>query len=175
MPGKADDAPIVIGKLIGAHGVRGWLKVYSWTQPRENILRYDPWLLRRGGEWRSVRLLDGRKQGKSIVARLDGVDDRDEALALREVEVAIRPDQLEALEEGEYYWSELIGLQVRNLGGETLGEVTNLMETGADDVLVVRGEVERLIPFSLPEIVRRVDLDAGEIIVDWEPDYLQEE
>jgi len=173
MPDKADDSPLIIGKLIGAHGVRGWLKVYSWTQPRENILRYDPWLLQRNGAWRSVRVLDGRRQGKSIVVRLEGIDDRDEALALRDAEVAIRRDQLETLEDGEYYWSDLIGLRVRNLAGEPLGEVTGLLETGADDVLVIRGDSERLVPFSSPEIVRSVDLVAGEIIVDWELDYLE--
>jgi len=175
MSGRADGSPIVIGKLIGAHGVRGWLKVYSWTQPRENILGYDPWLIRREGEWRSVRLLDGRRQGKSIVARLDGIDDRDQALALRDAEIAIHRDQLRALEDGEYYWSDLIGMEVRNLTGERLGEVVNLMETGVDDVLVVRGEIERLVPFVQPQIVKSVDLAAGEIVVDWELDYLEGE
>ncbi len=169
------NSPVVVGKLMGPHGVKGWLKVYSWTQPRENILSYNPWLLRQDGEWRSVKVIDGRKQGKSIVVSLDGIGDRDQALAMRDVEVAIRREQLDTLGRGEYYWSDLIGMQVRNLAGESLGEVTGLLETGADDVLVIRGDIERLVPFSQPQIVKSVDLDAGEIIVDWELDYLQAE
>ncbi len=175
MPDRAKDAPVIVGKLIGAHGVKGWLKVYSWTQPRENILRYNPWLIRQDGDWRSVEVIDGRKQGKSIVVSLDGVADRDEALAMRDVEVAIHREQLEVLESGEYYWSDLVGMQVRNLAGESLGEVTGLLETGADDVLVIRGDIKRLVPFSQPQIVKSVDLDAGEIVVDWELDYLEGE
>ncbi len=175
MPDTAKDSPVIVGKLIGAHGVKGWLKVYSWTQPRENILRYNPWLIRQGGDWCSVEVIDGRKQGKSIVVSLDGVADRDEALAMRDVEVAIYREQLDVLESGEYYWSDLVGMQVRNLAGESLGEVTGLLETGADDVLVIRGDIKRLVPFSQPQIVKSVDLDAGEIVVDWGLDYLQGE
>lgn len=175
MPDRAKDAIVIVGKLLGAHGVKGLLKVYSWTQPRDNILHYNPWLLGQDGEWRTVEVIEGRKQGKSVVVRLDGIADRDQALAMRDVEVAIRREQLDTLESGEYYWSDLIGLRVRNLAGELLGDVADLMETGADDVLVVRGDVQRLVPFSQPQIVKRVDLDAGEILVDWELDYLQAE
>lgn len=175
MPDRAKDAIVIVGKLLGAHGVKGLLKVYSWTQPRDNILHYNPWLLGQDGEWRTVEVIEGRKQGKSVVVRLDGIADRDQALAMRDVEVAIRREQLDTLESGEYYWSDLIGLRVRNLAGELLGDVADLMETGADDVLVVRGDIQRLVPFSQPQIVKRVDLDAGEILVDWELDYLQAE
>ncbi len=172
MPGRADDSPIIIGKLIGAHGVKGWLKVYSWTQPRENILGYNPWLIRQNGQWRSVEVKGGRRQGKSIVACLEGIDDRDQALALRDAEIAIRRDQLQALEDGEYYWSDLIGMEVRNLAGEKLGEVIDLMETGVEDVLVIGGDSKRLVPFAQPQIVKSVDLEGGVIVVDWELDYL---
>ncbi len=173
MAGSAD-TPLVVGKLSGVYGVKGWVKVYSFTQPRDNILRYNPWLLQVDGEWRSVRLEDGRTQGKGIVARLEGISDRDQALALRDVEIAIDRSQLESLESGEYYWSDLIGLSVENLRAEPLGRVESLLETGVDDVLVIRGDKERLVPFVQPDIVKSVDLAAGLITVDWELDYLED-
>jgi 16S rRNA processing protein RimM len=173
MAGSAD-TPLVVGKLSGVYGVKGWVKVYSFTQPRDNILRYNPWLLQVDGEWRSVRLEDGRAQGKGIVARLEGISDRDQALALRDVEIAIDRSQLESLESGEYYWSDLIGLSVENLRAEPLGRVESLLETGVDDVLVIRGDKERLVPFVQPDIVKSVDLAAGLITVDWELDYLED-
>lgn len=174
MPEKAGESPLVVGRFNGVYGVQGWLKVYSWTQPRENILTYNPWLIRSEDGWQRVKVLEGRRQGKGIVVKLEGVQDRDQALALRDIEVAIDRDQLPELPEGEYYWSDLLGLEVVNTSGHVLGKVESLMETGADDVLVVQGDVKRLIPFTEPEIVKLVDHDAGRIVVDWEADYLQE-
>lgn len=174
MPEKAGESPLVVGRFNGVYGVQGWLKVYSWTQPRENILTYNPWLVRSEYGWRRVKVLEGRRQGKGIVVKLEGVHDRDQALALRDIEIAIDRDQLPQLPEGEYYWSDLLGLEVVNTAGHVLGKVESLMETGADDVLVVQGDVKRLIPFTEPEIVKLVDHDAGRIVVDWEADYLQE-
>ena len=171
----ADNAgrPLVIGRLTGVYGVKGWLKVYSFTQPRENILQYNPWLLKRDATWQPVKVEAGRQQGKGIVVKLEGISDRNDALALRNTEIAIHHDQLGSLAEGEYYWSDLIGLEVKNLAGDDLGKVVSLLETGADDVLVIRGDKERLVPFVQPDIVKSVNLSSGQIIVDWERDYLE--
>lgn len=168
----ADDNYLVVGRINGLHGVRGWVKVYSHTQPRENILTYTTWYLQRDGQWRPVQLEDGRTQGKGVVAKLQGVDDRDAAALLMETPVAIHREQLPQAAPGEYYWTDLEGLAVVNREGVHLGVVSYLMETGANDVLVVKeGGNERLIPFVQGQFVLDVDLAAGVITVDWDPDF----
>lgn len=163
---------IVVGRINGLHGVRGWVKVYSHTQPRDNILGYRTWYLLRGGQWQATELLEGRQQGKGIVARLKGYDDRDQAAALMETEVAILPEQLPDAAPGEYYWAQLQGLQVVNAEGVALGVVDHLLETGANDVLVVRdGDIERLIPYVSGTFILEVSLADGVIRVDWDPEF----
>lgn len=163
---------IVVGRINGLYGVRGWVKVFSHTQPRENILGYKLWYLKRAGQWQEAELEEGRMHGKGIVAKIRGCDDRDAAAALMDTTVAIRREQLPRAQEGEYYWTDLQGLKVCNLEGVELGRVSHLLETGANDVLVVRqGRDERLIPFVQGQYVTRIDLDAGEMTVDWDPDF----
>jgi 16S rRNA processing protein RimM len=168
-----DDAEglVVLGRVSGLYGVRGWVKVFSFTEPRDRILGYSPWLLRESGAWRERVVTAGRPQGKGLVAALEGVTDRDQARLLMGAEIAVRPEQLPELEEGEYYWRDLIGLQVATTAGADLGTVTGLLETGANDVLVVRGERERLVPFLPGRVVTAVDLAAGTLTVDWDPDF----
>lgn len=163
---------IVVGRISGLYGVRGWVKVYSYTQPRASILNYSPWHLSMGGEWRAVTLENGRSHGKGIVTKLEGCDDREAAAALMNTTVAIRRDQLPQAAPGEYYWADLQGLRVHNLAGVDLGVVSHLLETGANDVLVVKqGNTERLIPFVQGQYVTDIDLDRGEMTVDWDPDF----
>jgi len=162
---------IVVGKIAGVFGVQGWCKVFSHTSPRENILQYSPWYLKRGGEWQLTKLTQGRKQGKSIVAQLEGIDDRDVAAALNGTEIAIKLSQLPELPKDEYYWSDLIGLEVETVTGVPFGKVTDMMATGANDVLIVKGDQERLIPFLQPDVVTEVDVKAGLIKVDWDPEF----
>ena len=162
---------IVVGKIAGVFGVKGWCKIFSHTSPRKNILQYSPWYLKRNGEWQPVKLLNGRTQGKGIVAQLHGVTDRNAAEALRETEIAIKPAQLPVLEKDEYYWSDLIGLAVTTVEGVALGKVTEMMETGANDVLIVNGDRERLIPFLQKDVVTEVDIEAGTLTVDWDPEF----
>ncbi|HKK04297.1 MAG TPA: ribosome maturation factor RimM [Gammaproteobacteria bacterium] len=163
---------VTVGRIAGLYGVRGWVKVYSYTEPRENILTYSPWYLRRDGRWQAHPLAGGRRQGKGVTAHLDGFDDRDAAAALVGVEVAVRRDQLPAPPADEYYWSDLIGLEVVALDGRRLGRVDHLLETGANDVLVVDDSGrERLIPYVRGVVVRRVDLAGGRIEVDWDPEW----
>ncbi len=162
---------INVGRISGVYGVKGWIRIYSFTEPRENILQYNPWQLGRAGEWRAVELLDGKRHGKGVIARIAGCDDRDAAAALIGTDIAVRREQLPQVPAGEYYWNDLIGLRVLTAAGEELGTVDHLLETGANDVLVVQGERERLIPYVPGEVVTGVDLDAGELRVDWDPDF----
>jgi len=162
---------ISVGKISGVFGVKGWVKVFSFTDPRENILTYSPWLLQKGDQIKTVNVVDGQLQGKTIVAQLVGIDDRDQAAGLMGWDIFITPDQLPKAAKGEYYWSELIGLQVETIDGVQLGVVDSLLETGANDVIVIQGERERCIPFLQGRTIVKVDLDAGKIIVDWDPDF----
>lgn len=168
---EAPDTLVTVGRVSGVYGVKGWLRIYSYTEPRDNILQYNPWQLRLPDGWRSVELLAGRSHGKGVIAQLAGCEDRDQAARWVDAEIAVRRAQLPATPEGEYYWRDLIGLRVVNTEGEALGVVDHLLETGAHDVLVVRGERERLIPYALGEVVTAVDLEAGELQVDWDADF----
>jgi 16S rRNA processing protein RimM len=162
---------INVGKISGVFGVKGWVKVFSFTDIRENILSYSPWLLKKDSETRLIAVIDGKLQGKAVVAQLDGVNDRDRAASLMGWDIFISPDQLPKVAKGEYYWSDLIGLNVETDRGIQLGAVDSLLETGANDVLVVKGERERAIPFLQGKTIINIDLDAGKIIVDWDPDF----
>jgi 16S rRNA processing protein RimM len=162
---------ISVGKISGVFGVKGWVKVFSFTDPRENILTYSPWLLKKGDQTKAVNVVDGQLQGKTIVAQLCGINDRDQAASLMGCDIFISRDQLPKTAKGEYYWSELIGLNVETVDGVQLGVVDSLLETGANDVIIVQGERERVIPFLQGQTIINVDLDAGKIIVDWDPEF----
>jgi 16S rRNA processing protein RimM len=125
----------------------------------------------RGGEWQEKALAVGSRHGKGVIARLADCENRDQARALMGCEIGIRRDQLPATAPGEYYWRDLQGLKVVTIEGEWLGMVDHLIETGANDVLVVKGERERLIPFVLDQVIVNVDLDKREIQVDWDKSF----
>lgn len=161
----------MLGRISGLFGVKGWVKIHSDTSPREGILGYKLWYLKKPGGWESTKLLAGRVQGKGVVALLSGCEDRDQAVGLIGLDIAIRREQLPKLKPGEYYWSDLEGLRVETIEGVDLGVVSHLFETGANDVLVVTGDRERLIPYTPGEAIREVDLKAGRILVDWDADF----
>lgn len=165
------DRIILLGEITGAHGVNGWVKVHSFTEPRTNLLDYRRWLLERDGAWQATDVERARESGKKLVAKFAGIDDRDSAAALTGTAIGVRRSAMPPPAPNEYYWADLEGLSVRNLEGDVLGTVERLVATGANDVLVLSGEGERLIPFVEGETVRRVDLEAGEILVDWDPSY----
>lgn len=162
---------VTMGRVNGLFGVKGWVKVYSYTQPVEQIVEYDPWYLYVGGEWRPMKLETGRRHGKGVVVRLEACDDREQAAALIGADIAVRREQLPKLPPGEYYWADLVGLSVINLEGVELGKVDHLFETGANDVIVVRDDRERLIPFIQGDVVTEIDLEGGVLRVDWDPDF----
>jgi 16S rRNA processing protein RimM len=162
---------VVLGRITGAYGVKGWVKVQAYTEPRDNIIGFTHWFLALGdGRW-SVDVEAGRRQGKGVIAKLRGIDDRDRAQQLTGAEVAVPRSALPVCEAGEYYWHDLEGLSVETRAGERLGRVRTLIATGAHDVLVVAGERERLIPFAPGRTVAAVDFERGTIVVDWDPSY----
>jgi 16S rRNA processing protein RimM len=163
---------VPVGKISGAFGVKGWVKVYSYTEPRANILQYSPIYMSRHGEWVEVKVQGGHMQGKGVVMGLANITDRDQVLALMGSELAIKKSQLKPADEDEFYWTDLMGLEVVNLKGDVLGQVDHMMETGANDVLVVKGKGQKvLIPFVLDHVIKQVDLETKHIQVDWEADY----
>ena len=162
---------ITLGKVIGVFGVQGWVKVYSHTAKQEDILNYKSWHLLRNGSWSQVAVLAGKRQGKGLIARFENVNDRDAALALNGTVIGIPREDLPELAKDEYYWSDLIGLNVSTLEGLELGTIDYLFETGANDVMVVKGDRERWLPWIMKDVVKSVDLSVGSIVVDWDPDF----
>lgn len=162
---------IVVGHIAGVYGVRGWLRIFSETEPRTQILRYNPLYMEQDQRWSQVHVEAGRPHGKGLVAKFQGVDNRDAAVAWIGCRLAVAREQLPPLPENEYYWADLLGLRVVNLQGAELGRVDHLLQTGANDVLVVHGDRERLIPYVRGPVVQSVQLEAGVIRVDWDPDF----
>ncbi|GAB4360869.1 MAG: ribosome maturation factor RimM [Methylohalobius crimeensis] len=164
---------IRLGEISGVFGVKGWVRVYSHTRPRENILEYSPWELAHKGKRWSLKVLEGRRQGPSVVASLEGIDTREAAESLRGAKIEIDRARLPPLESGEFYWADLVGMEVLDLAGRRFGQVVDMLETGANDVMIVRGEEgkEILVPWLRDQVIREVNLAAGEIRVDWDPDY----
>jgi 16S rRNA processing protein RimM len=162
--------PVVLGRISGVFGVKGWVRVFSHTDPREAILEYQSWLLKIGDNWQPVTVEDGKPHGKSVIAKLADVGDRDAAAELVDVIIGVSREELPELQAGEFYWVDLEGLQVVHRDGRSLGRVAYVMATGANDVLVVNGDREYLIPFVKDEVILDVDLVKGVINVDWEWD-----
>ncbi|MCO7246583.1 ribosome maturation factor RimM [Halomonas sp. Mc5H-6] len=172
-----DDTHVVLGKLTSSHGVKGWLKVYSYTSPMDSILDYPEWWVRQGDSLTRMAIVQGRRQGKGLVVQLKGIDDRDAADALAQADILMPKAALPELSDDEYYWHELEGLAVFTQAGERLGQVSYLFETGANDVMVVRGDVEaidkreRLLPFLPGDVIVEVSLEDGRMVVDWDPEF----
>ena len=172
----AANGMLVAGKITGCYGIKGWVKIHSYTEPMENFLRFGQWQLKRRGQLEDICFDSGKRHGKGLVAHIEGVDDRTLAETFRGLEVLVAADELPHLDEGDYYWHQLQGLQVWcSEGGERslIGTVDYLIETGANDVLVIKpsdGSVddrERLVPYLPGEVVRQVDLAAGTLEIDW--------
>jgi 16S rRNA processing protein RimM len=160
---------VALGYVCAVHGIKGWVKIRSWTRPMDAILQYQPWLL--GEDKKPVKIVDGRKQGKGLAALFPGFDDREQAATLVGSQIFVKREQLPVTDKDEYYWSDLEGLEVKTIDGVLLGRVENLMETGANDVLVIRGDREHLVPFVQGQYVTCVDLENGMIEVDWDPEF----
>jgi 16S rRNA processing protein RimM len=169
-----------VGRLTAVYGIKGWLKVHSYTEPAENLFEYHPWQLKTRHGVKQVEINEFRPHGDAFVVHIVGIDDRDEAAIYTAVDIAVDRDLLPELDEGEYYWNQLEGLVVvTQYDGveKRLGKVSKLFETGANDVLVVTPDEqsidqrERLIPYVPEQFVLSVNLDLGEIRVDWDPEF----
>ncbi|MCC6709683.1 MAG: ribosome maturation factor RimM [Gammaproteobacteria bacterium] len=161
---------ILVGRINGLFGTRGWVKVFSHTRPRDNLVDYSPWYLLTDGEWRAYEVIEARRHHGGVIAHLAGIDDRDQAASLVRRDVAITREQLGPAGHGDYYWADLVGLKVINRDGQELGTVTGLMETGAHDVMRIEGAREYLIPYVRDVYVLSVDVAGGEMRVDWHSD-----
>ena len=166
-----DKKPVVLGRVSGLFGVRGWLKIHSYTKPRDAILNYQVWLIELDGAWRSVDLAEGRRQGKSIVARFRDTCDRDAAAVFLNSTIGVERNLMPETGKDEYYWTDLEGLRVEKHAGDYLGTLAYLLETGSNDVMVVKdGTNEVLIPFIIGDVIKDVNLGEGKIVVEWELD-----
>ena len=173
---------LIVGAISGVFGVKGWVKIFSETDPRENILNYSPWFIEINKQWQIVKVVSSKKHGKAVIAQLEGVNDRDQAETLRRARIAINPSQLPDTSESEFYWRDLKDLNVSNSAGFEFGKVVEILETGANDVLVIRSNnkdkdgkyEEYLIPYIWQQVILKVDLEQGIIEVDWLPEYLND-
>ncbi len=177
---SAPDDRVMLGHITGVSGLKGWIKVHSDTNPRDNIVTYKSWWLEKGGNWLEYRVLQGRPQGKTIVAQLEGVDTPEAGSALIGANIAISRAAMPEPVEGEFYWADLIGMHVRTVDDVPVGPVSRLFETGANDVLVVTDERERegaegsrevLVPWLVPDVITDVDMKGKVITIDWDPDF----
>lgn len=176
MSNQADK--VLLGCIGAPYGIKGWMKITTYTDSPESIFDYSPWLLEVQGKWREVEVAQWRSHGKGVVARLAEIEDRDDAVRYTGCKIAVNQEQLQALGDNEFYWRELIGMDVKNIKGYHFGLVDSLMETGSNDVLVVKanardafGKKERLIPLVDEQVIIKIDREAGLIEVDWEPDF----
>ena len=168
---------VELGKIVGVWGVKGWIKLHSYTRNRVDIAQYSTWYLqepRKKTEPVAINVINCREQAQGIVAQLDGVVDRDQAMAMSGQKIFVKKSDLPELPEGEFYWQQLIGLEVAN-STTKIGVVDSILETGANDVLVVKqeqkGQADVLIPYT-DQVVLEIDIEEGTMLVDWDPDFL---
>ncbi|EUJ11508.1 16S rRNA processing protein RimM [Methylophilaceae bacterium 11] len=164
-----------MGRIVAPYGVYGWLKVLPDTEVLDGLFDYDAWWIGKQDNWREVVVEQAKIHNDVLVVKLAGVDDRDQAFACKGLQVAVPRDALPVPDDNEYYWSDLIGLAVKNQQDIDFGYVTDVFETGANDVLVVKtgkenGNIERLIPF-IDQVVIAVDVVAKTMLVDWDADF----
>ncbi|MFK7855597.1 MAG: ribosome maturation factor RimM [Granulosicoccus sp.] len=169
---------IMLGHITGVSGLQGWVKVHSDTSPRNNIVAYRSWWLEQSGQWSEVKVLGGRPQGKTIVAHIEGVTSPEQAGVLIGARIAVKRSDLPVLGSGEYYWADLIGMQVKTIEGNFIGPVNRLFETGANDVVVIddhrelnSSAKEVLVPWLVPDVITDVDMKNRTITIDWDPDF----
>lgn len=178
MSDKDDKDLVVLGKFGAVYGINGWLKVVAYTDIPEGIFDYTPWQIKLQGNWLLVQVASWKRHSNGLIAKLDGISDRDIAQRYVNAEIAVTAQTLPSLEDGDYYWKDLMGLAVVNEAGYHLGEVSDMMETGSNDVIVVKanrtdafGKKERLLPFLTDTVVKSVNLAEKRIIVDWDPAF----
>jgi 16S rRNA processing protein RimM len=175
---SSNQEPVVLGKLGSSHGIKGWLKITSYTDSVEGIFDYSPWLIKEQGVWREIKVAQWRFQGSAIVAEFESVTTREHAQMLTNCEIAIMPEQMKELDDNDFYHRDLIGCEVTNVNGYNMGIVEQIVATGSNDVLLIKanakdafGKAERMIPFVPEQYIKQVDLQGKQILVDWDPDF----
>ncbi|TWX68873.1 ribosome maturation factor RimM [Colwellia demingiae] len=175
---STEEKKIILGKVGAVYGIKGWLKIHSFTDETEAILDYFPWSLKLGNNTQTVEITDWRKHNKILIVKVAGIDDRDEAQALVGSEILTNEAALPELSQDDFYWRDLIGMSVVTNKGYDLGVVTDMMETGANDVLVVKANLkdgfskkERLIPYLFEQVIESVSIENKQICVDWDPGF----
>lgn len=162
---------VIMGRIVAPYGVQGWVKVLPDTEAIDGLLDYQTWQIGRDDSWQQVQLKSGKVHNDVLIVKLEGINDRDAAFACKGMQIAVSRDALPQLDdEDEFYWSDLIGLAVTNQQGIAFGNIVDVFETGANDVIVVRGETERLIPFAEQTVIK-VDIAQQRMLVDWDEDY----
>jgi len=175
---STEEKKIILGKVGAVYGIKGWLKIHSFTDETEAILDYFPWSLKLGNNTQTVEITDWRKHNKVLIVKVAGIDDRDEAQAFVGSEILTNEAALPELSQDDFYWRDLIGMSVVTNKGYDLGVVTDMMETGANDVLVVKANLkdgfskkERLIPYLFEQVIESVSIENKQICVDWDPGF----
>ncbi|VAY02366.1 Ribosome maturation factor RimM [Arsenophonus endosymbiont of Aleurodicus dispersus] len=170
--------PIILGKLGSAYGLSGWIRIFSSTEYAEDIFEYQPWFLQGSGKWQRPELEGWKQHNKNIIIKIKHIDDRSAANSITNCKIIVNSAQLPILEGDEYYWNDLIGCQVITTKGYSLGYVRYLIETGTNDVLVIKANLkdtfgikERLIPFINKQVIKNVDLIKNIIEVYWDPNF----
>lgn len=168
----SDKNNVILGKFASVYGVKGWIKVISYTDPIENILNYSHWQVHLQGKWQSVTLEHGKRHGKFLIVKLTGDDDRDRVRRFTNHNIYVRRDDLPQLEHNQHYIQDLIGLRITNLNNETLGHITDIQSTPANDIIVVTDKNNKLhlIPY-LDHVVKKIDTDTGDMQIDWDLDW----
>lgn len=162
---------VIMGRIVAPYGVQGWVKVLPDTEALDGLLDYQTWQIGKENNWKQIKLLSGKVHNDVLVVKLEGVNDRDAAFACKGMQIAVPRDALPELDDEDgFYWSDLIGLAVTNQQGVAFGKIVDVFETGANDVIVVKGEVERLIPFAEHTVIK-VDIAQQTMLVDWDEDY----
>jgi len=175
---NSDQELILVGKIGAPYGIKGWFKITTYTEVPEGIFDYSPWFITLGGQQQTVKVAEWRRHNKGLIAKIQGVDSRDEAEAWLHGEIFVSANQLPELSDDEFYWRDLTGMMVKTDKGYDLGKVSSLMETGSNDVLVVDanhndafGKTERLIPFIQDDVIIDVSKEQNTITVDWDPGF----
>lgn len=169
---------VLLGCIGAPYGIKGWVKITTYTESPTSIFDYSPWQLVANGKVQDVEVAQWRQHGKGVIARFKHIEDRDDAARLTGQEIYVNEEQLADLGDDDFYWRELIGMEVKNVKGYHFGHVDALMETGSNDVLQVKanardgfGKKERLIPLVDGDVIKNIDRETRLIEVDWEPDF----
>ena len=171
MTAKKSEKLVIVGRLGAPYGIKGWIKIHSFTEPMENILNYQPWLVKQQGQWQPLAIHDCRRHNKVLIASINRYEDREATVSLRHAQIAIKRKQLPTLGEYEHYWTDLQDLTVLTTSGHELGKINHILPTGANDVLVIKGKQQYFIPYLLHKVIKDVDYVNGRMIVDWDKDF----